>query len=223
MLPHGPDVSVGARVKGVVEPGQDAVRADRFGTRKTAVRIVESGIFTWCWDTPLGLIVIAGASGGGGGGGGACCLEGPRLYLAGGGGGGQATTVQHQGVSYRAAGGDGGDGGGGGRLADGEPVAGSDGRGSHFGGGGNGGCGATVATPDPGPKVGNGGCGSKGFGGETLVVELTDLAAGDRLDVVVGAGGGAGGGGEGFENGGDADPGAAGWVLFVPLWQDGRS
>ncbi len=103
------------------------------------------------------------------------------------------------------------------------PLAGVDGRGSHFGGGGDGGRGAEVTEPDPGQRVGKGGCGGKGFGGETLLVPLNDLSLGDRFNIAVGTGGGGGDGGKGFRDGGDADPGANGWVLFAPILPDKES
>ena len=183
------------------------------------VRIVESGTFEWPWSTPFGLLVITGASGGGGGGGAAFCMEGLHLYLAGGGGGGgggTSTTVHFKGRTYRAAGGDGGDGGGGGRLVDGNPVKGRDGRGCHYGDGGDGGAGA-VPPPASGQTAANGGRGGKGFAGETRVVKLTDLSVGDAFEMKVGVGGRGGGGGKGFANGVDADRGAGGSVLFVPI------
>lgn len=188
-------------------------------TTGMSVRIVESGTFEWPWATSFGLLVIAGASGGGGGGGGAFCMEGLRLHTGGGGGGGtggEGTTVRFRGNIYVANGGNGGDGGGAGGLADGEPVTGRDGRGCRYGGGGEGGHGA-VASPSPERTVSNGGNGGKGFAGETVIVELTRLAVGDRFETNIGAGGGGGSGGQGFVDGGDARPGAGGSVLFVPI------
>ena len=51
-------------------------------------KIVETGTFSWPWQTSRGLAILTGGSGGSGGsgGGGAFCMEGLNLYGAGGGG-----------------------------------------------------------------------------------------------------------------------------------------
>ena len=85
-------------------------------------RIVETGTFSWPWQTSRGLAILAG----GGGGGGAFCMEGLNLYGAGGGGGGgQATTLTVGSRVFRASGGDGGSGGNGGGMVNGKPLKGA--------------------------------------------------------------------------------------------------
>ena len=185
-------------------------------------RIDESGIFRWPWDSTSGLLVICGASGGGGGGGGAFCLEGLNLFGADGGEGGyggEPTIVLRKQAAYEAAGGDGGGGGGGGGLHDGESAPGKNGVGCRYGSGGDGGGGGEVTRPE-GRLSSNGGDGGKGFPGETLIVELSDLSAGERFDISIGAGGGGGGGGEGYEAGAAGGAGKNGHVHFVPLITD---
>ena len=179
-------------------------------------RVVESGEFIWPWTQPSGLLVICGAAGGGGGGGGAFCLEDLNLYGARGGHGGEGgdiTSVQRGNTLFQASGGNGGG------LREGKPVEGKRGKGYLYGDGGDGGRGAIV-PPAAGRLASWGGDGGKGFPGETKIVELTNLAAGDRFEITIGTGGVGGGGGKGFQTGDAGVAGADGSVLFVPLFVD---
>ena len=72
--------------------------------------------------------------------------------------------------------------------------------------------------PVDGRLVSNGGDGGKGFSGETLIVELSDLSVGDRFEINIGSGGAGGGGGKGYEAAAAGVAGANGFVLFVPLF-----
>lgn len=182
-------------------------------------RLAESGEFTWQWAQPSGLLVIRGGAGGGGGGGGAFCLQDLNLYGASGGGGGTGgavTTVQRGNSRFQASGGNGGDGGDGGGLNEGKPARAKPGKGCPHGDGGNGGRGAVVPPAD-GRLVSGGGDGGKGFPGETIIVELTGLTAGERFTISIGGGGVGGAGGKGYQIGDSGAPGLDGFVLFVPL------
>ena len=191
--------------------------------RETGLRrIRKSGTFEWPWPTSHGLIVVTGAAGGGGGGGGAFCIQGLNLYGARGGRGGRggtATTLATGTRTFPAAGGNGGGGGSGGGLTDGEPTQAKRGVGCRYGNGGEGGQGAT-AYPIPDRTVSNGGDGGRGFPGETLVVELLDLSAGDVFQITIGEGGDGGRGGDGYVNGGAGAKGTGGSVLFVPIFDE---
>lgn len=91
-------------------------------------KIVETGTFSWPWQTSRGLAILTGGSGGSGGGG-AFCMEGLNLYGAGG-GGGEVPSVK-VGDTVREASG----GAGGGGITNGVPQSGPDGRGCAFGAG----------------------------------------------------------------------------------------
>ena len=185
-------------------------------------RITESGTFVWPWSAARGVAVISGAAGGGGGGGGAFCMQGLNLHGAaggGGGGGGAATTLQIGQRLYVASGGNGGGGGsGGGITGDGKPLNGNNGQGCNFGRS-DGGKGATLDKTDD-RVVANGGDGGRGYPGETIIVELSELSAGDVFEIAIGQAGGGGGGGPGFENGCDGSGGIDGDVLFVPVYDE---
>ena len=79
-----------------------------------------------------------------------------------------------------------------------------------------------VVPPMDGRLVSNGGAGGKGFPGETLIVELSDLSVGDRFEINIGSGGAGGGGGIGHETGIVGVAGVNGFVLFVPLFAGGK-
>ena len=183
-------------------------------------RVAESGTFTWPWSAARGLAVVSGAAGGGGGGGGAFCMQGLNLHGAaggGGGGGGAVTTVQIGQRRYVASGGSGADGGSGGGIShDGKPQDGNNGQGCNFGRI-DGGKGARADETDD-RVVANGGDGGRGFPGETVIVELSELSVGDVFQITIGQGGGGGGGGPGFESGCDGSRGIDGHVLFVPVY-----
>ena len=51
-----------------------------------------------------------------------------------------------------------------------------------------------------------------------MIVELTDLSAGDRFEITIGKGGVGGGGGKGFQAGDAGVTGVDGSVLLVPLF-----
>lgn len=185
-------------------------------------RIEKSEDFLWPWSASEGLLIVAGASGGGGGGGGAFCLEGLNLYGATGGQGGNGgglTRVKRSNLNFSASGGNGGDGGSAGCLQDGKPVIGAKGKGSHYGGGGDGGSGANPPQVD-GRVLSNGGEGGKGFPGEIQIYELTELSIGERFEIIVGNGGNGGSGGLGYRIGGEGGRGLSGYVILVPFSVD---
>ena len=119
--------------------------------------------------------------------------------------------------TFVASGGNGGGGGDGGSLIDGRPTTAASGVGCRFGDGGNGGQGA-VATPSSDQTVSDGGDGGKGFPGETLVVELSDLSIGAAIEITVGDGGSGGHAGRGFREGSAGSDGIGGSVLLIPIF-----
>ena len=86
-----------------------------------------------------------------------------------------------------------------------------------FGDGGDGGQGGLAQdnTEFPFPKGGEGG---RGFSGEVLVKELTDMSEGEVLAIIVGEGGDGGSGGRGKKPGREGGNGKGGHVLFIPLF-----
>ncbi len=190
------------------------------------LQIVESGAVEWPWRATRALLIISGAAGGGGGGGGAFCMQGLNLHGGGGGrggGGGGPTRVEVRGNPYCTSGGGGGAGGGGGGVMNGKPIRGKDGGGCHFGeiAGGRG---ARIGTEvqDSDAITADGGDGGRGFPGETIVEEITDLSVGDSFEITIGQGGRGGIGGKGFLDGQDGCDGHNGRVLLVPIHEEAR-
>ena len=110
-------------------------------------------------------------------------------------------------------------GGGGGGIVNGEPVRGKDGRGCHFGDiAGGQGVKVGQEVRDSDAITADGGDGGRGFLGETVVQELTDLSVGDRFKITIGQGGRGGAGGEGYLKGNDGSGGNDGSVLLVPVF-----
>ncbi|MDE2809962.1 MAG: hypothetical protein OXN90_16220 [Gemmatimonadota bacterium] len=119
---------------------------------------------------------------------------------------------------YTATGGNGGGGGGGGGFTGhGEPVDGKDAVGCPFGDGGNGGRGG-LTQEDAEFLLAKGGEGGRGFPGEVVVKELTDMSEGEVFAIMIGEGGDGGSGGRGKQPGEEGGKGKGGYVFFVPLF-----
>lgn len=134
--------------------------------------------------------------------------EGLAVLVGGSGGGGGGGSG-----ASRLKGGLGGGGGKGGsptRIQ----VEGQQRYGASGGRGGNGGIGASA---DGVSEIVRGGSGYPGYPGEVIVVPLTALSLGKKINISVGSGGDGGRGAPGLLPGDDGGIGKSGFVLLVPL------